>query len=202
MTYNIDGKDSRNLLLTITNPGLHLVTEAAALVTLPQLTDGPHTLTLCLYGKSQTSFDTVNFTVDSTPPKITMLSPKNNATYTAADIPLNFTLNEQRATITCILDGNQTALPAENTTLTGLSVGEHSLIVTAKDAAGNAGNSQTIQFTITTPTPSPTPQPAQLTLISEAAIVGVLVAGVVVIFGGIFAYRGGRKTKVGCIKNS
>ena len=44
-------------------------------------------------------------------------------------------------------------------TLTGLSNGEHSLIVYAEDMDGNTGSSETIYFTIAQETESP-PQPS------------------------------------------
>jgi hypothetical protein len=44
-----------------------------------------------------------------------------------------------------------------NGTLTGLSNGAHSLIVYAKDTAGNIGSSETIYFSIEPPQPSQQP---------------------------------------------
>lgn len=180
-----------------------MVNNVAAFVAMPELSDGPHTLIIYLYGYNQKTYqpqflsyvNTINFAVDSVSPNISMLTPENNATYSAADIPLNFTLNEQTTNITCILDGNQTTIPAENTTLTGLSVGEHSLTLTAHDAAGNVGVSQPIQFIITTPTPTPTLQPAQVTLLPRATVAIVIVAGV-------FAYSSDRKNKTAAAENS
>ena len=147
----------------------------------------------------------IYFTIDpnaqtpaSTAPTIVIRSPQNNSTYTPTALPLTFTLNEQATTITYCLDGNKTTILAENTTLAELSSGEHNLTVTAKDAAGNMGTSQTIQFTITTPTPTPLPptsEPAQATLPSTETVAIALAIIAVGICVGIFVYLGVRKRK-------
>ena len=110
--------------------------------------------------------------VDSTPPTISILSPETN-TYTSIDIPLNFTLNEQASNVSYCLDGENNIAIAGNTTLTGLSIGEHNLTIYAWDAVGNVGSSQTVNFAIIkeTPTPSPTPEVSQSTVVAAASVV-------------------------------
>ena len=120
--------------------------------------DGEHTLTVFVTGWGKiywgeewnrfmlTSNATINFTVDTTPPKISV--PLENKTYNEADIPLNCTFNEPVAQVTFTLDGQANATATENTTLTDLTNGDHNITVYATDLAGNTGKSETILFTV------------------------------------------------------
>ncbi len=73
MNYSIDGKYNGAVPLTISNPGLHVVTNAAAYMSLPKLSEGSHCLTLYLFGWNQRSIypkylsyvETVYFSVSS-----------------------------------------------------------------------------------------------------------------------------------------
>ena len=68
-----------------------------------------------------------------------------------SDVPLTFTVSEAVTEVSYSLDGQSNVTVAGNTTLSGLPVGEHNVMVYAWDAAGNTGVSQTITFTITEP---------------------------------------------------
>jgi hypothetical protein len=99
------------------------------------------------------------FTVDTPIPKISNLSIENK-TYTARDISLNFTVNETPSSVWYSLDNKtEEALSANSTSfllsLTGLSEGDHSLVVYANDTAGNLGKSDTIMFAVSLPKPTP-----------------------------------------------
>ncbi len=113
---------------------------------------------------------TVTFTVDGTPPEVTILSPNNDTQYTS-EVNLDLTINESTSRLTCILDGQQKATVG-NVILTGLASGVHNVTVYAWDTAGNFGASETVNFTVAetatptplqtpsaTPSPSPTLQP-------------------------------------------
>ena len=71
MSYSVDGEFNGSVPLVISNPGLHVVTNAAAFVSLPKLSEGSHVLTLYLLGHNQKSLepkylsyvDTVYFSV-------------------------------------------------------------------------------------------------------------------------------------------
>jgi N-acetylneuraminic acid mutarotase len=91
---------------------------------------------------------------DGTAPAIAVASPENK-TYYAADVALNFTVNEP-ASLRYTLDGDAAVEISGNTTLSGLSYGTHNLTVYATDAAGNTGASETIAFTVAEPEPFPT----------------------------------------------
>ena len=91
------------------------------------------------------SNETVFFTIDTTPPNISVLTPENK-TYDTSNVMLNFTVDESVSQITYSLDKQGNVTITGNTTLTGLSDGPHTLTVYAKDIAGNTGISETITF--------------------------------------------------------
>jgi len=57
MNYSIDGEFNGSVPLAVSNPGLHVVTNAAAFMSLPKLSEGSHILTLYLLGHNQKSLD-------------------------------------------------------------------------------------------------------------------------------------------------
>jgi hypothetical protein len=89
----------------------------------------------------------VNFTIDTTPPKVS-ISSLENKTYSTSALPLNFMTNEPISQSTYSLDGQENVTIAGNTTLTELANGDHNLTVYAKDEAGNIGTSETIYFNV------------------------------------------------------
>ncbi len=97
--------------------------------------------------------DAPDFALDSTPPNITIQSPQTNQTYIIT-VPLNLILSEPVTQLIVYLDTNKTILPAQNTTLTGLTVGTHKLTVEAVDLAGNPGYTNYVQFNVIQPTPT------------------------------------------------
>jgi len=84
---------------------------------------------------------------DIMPPEINILSPQNT-TYSTSSVPLTFTINELASWIGYSLDGQANVTITGNMTLTGLSDGQHNIIVYANDTAGNMGSSDTVYFTI------------------------------------------------------
>jgi hypothetical protein len=74
-------------------------------------------------------------------------SPQNKA-YDTSNIPLTFTVNDQAATFSYILDGQQAVAITGNTTLTNLSAGPHNITVCASDSSGQIETSETISFTV------------------------------------------------------
>ncbi|MGD0204595.1 MAG: hypothetical protein ABSC20_11930 [Candidatus Bathyarchaeia archaeon] len=124
----------------------------------------------------------------STPPTITNLSIENE-TYTTQDVPLNFTVNQNIITAAYSLDGESNVTIAGNTTLTGLSVGAHTLTVYVWNDTGNIGASQTVNFAVTnvTSVASQSPEPF------PTALVTVLVASAAVVISGSLIYLKNRK---------
>jgi len=135
MGYSLDGQGN--------------VTIAENTLTLTELADGSHNITVYANdtdGNTGAS-ETISFTVDNAPPVVSVLAPENK-TYYAAEIPLNFTVNEETSKITYCLDGQENVTISGNTTLTDLPYGLHSITVYANDTDGNTGTSETISFTI------------------------------------------------------
>jgi hypothetical protein len=123
-------------------------------ITLADLSEGEHTITVYANDTAghMGSSETVNFTVDSVPPTIQLLSPENK-TYDSTTIPLTFTVSETTSWIGYSLDNQANVTIAGNTILIGLSEGPHTITVYANDTAGNTGYS-TIYFTIDTTPPT------------------------------------------------
>ena len=95
----------------------------------------------------------INFTIDATPPKVSILSIQNK-TYDTPDAQLDIAVNEKSLSkLSYVLDGQENVTIVENTTLSDLSNGEHSLTVYATDEAGNDGASETIIFSVDVPFP-------------------------------------------------
>jgi hypothetical protein len=115
-----------------------------------------------------TSFAFVNFTIDTTPPSVLILSPEAS-TYDTPDVPLNFTVNESVSQVTYSLDGQKNVTVSGNMTLTELSDGAHNIAVYAWDDAGNIGASKTVYFSIKQPEPFPT-----LLIVAIVVIVAVV----------------------------
>jgi hypothetical protein len=175
LNYMLDGNLAKPMPYSVINPQeLHVVYLAIGQVQLPELSEGTHSLKISLqatFGKNdiRSYSDTISFTIDTNapdvaldtePPKIIIQSPQTNQTYTTA-VPLNLLLSEPVTQLIVYLDGNKTTLPTENTTLGGLTVGTHSLTVTAIDLAGNPGYTNYVTFNVIQPTPTqqPTPTP-------------------------------------------
>ena len=106
-------------------------------------------------GYKITGSSAVNFTIDTTPPEISVLRMEN-VTYDTSDVPLSFTTNESGSQTWYSLDGKENVTFAGNTILTRLSEGEHKVTVYATDKAGNTGASETVTFTVSKPEPLPT----------------------------------------------
>jgi hypothetical protein len=120
--------------------------------TLIGLSDGPHCVVVYAndtYGHME--LDEVYFTVDTTPPAISILCPQDT-TYPTSGVSLNFMVNETTDWIGYSLDrqGNRT-IPG-NTTLIDLSDGSHCVEVYANDTSGNMGSDK-ICFTVDTTPP-------------------------------------------------
>jgi len=86
---------------------------------------------------------------DTTLPTISILSPENK-TYQVNHVPLTFTVSESTSWIGYSLDGQMNVTITENTTLSELLGGSHSLIVYANNTAGKIGYSNSVYFSIET----------------------------------------------------
>jgi hypothetical protein len=182
LNYTLDGNITGLMPYSVINPKeLHVVYSSKGQVQLPELSEGPHSLTIYLqavFGENdiRSYVDTIyfnidtdapDFALDSTPPNITIQSPQTNQTYITT-VPLTLILSEPVTQLIVYLDTNKTILPAQNTTLTGLTVGTHKLTVEAVDLAGNPGYTNYVQFNVIQPTPTPQPTPTSIEPIKPA----------------------------------
>ena len=121
----------------------------------------------------------INFEVEATSPKVSILSPKNK-TYDLSEIQLNFTLNEKPSLIRYSLDGQKKSTLYGNNTITNLSNGEHNLTVYVWDDAGNLNISETVVFSIIEPQSETFPIIA--VTIASATLLPVVGIGLLVYF--------------------
>jgi len=123
--------------------------------TLLGLTPGLHTLRLFAADAEQnTGQSSISFTIlapDTIPPTITILSP-TATTYFIDSVELTFAINEPTSWIGYSLDLQVNTSINGGITLNWLADGLHTIAVFASDLSGNTGNSDQIQFQITTPT--------------------------------------------------
>jgi hypothetical protein len=167
ISYSIDGK--ANVLIS-------------GNTTLPQLPDGAHSIVVYASDKAENigSSGIINFTVDTSPPSISILSPQKKA-YNPSELLLNFTINENTSWIGYSLDGQEPVTITGNTTLAGLSYESHTITVYAKDAAGNTGTSETIHVSVLDPSS---------TMWTATAIAAIAICGVAF----LFYFKRSRKT--------
>ena len=206
LNYSIDGKLNGQVPLTVSNPGVHVITNGVGLVSLPELSEGSHSLTLYLEGFNQkyseprflSYADIVHFSIDLTAPNVSILSPVNK-TYTAANITtasilLDFTADEDVSKVTYSLDGQNAMVIAGNTTLTGLPFGSHNVTMYVQDLAGN-GASETVSFTIVGKQESKLESEPELFLTVPVAAVSVV--AVALVSAGLLVYNKKRRGNVG-----
>lgn len=135
-------------------------------IILPPLNNGSHILLVGVRdtsGNENSSVVTFNAEADTTAPRISVISPVENATYTTHDIPLNVSSPDSDVfSWWYVLDGSGTVLFTPNTTLSSVINGSHLLLVSVDDIAGNV-NTTPVNFTVQVagppPTPAPTPTP-------------------------------------------
>jgi parallel beta-helix repeat protein len=114
---------------------------------------------------------------DTTSPAISVISPENK-TYSVNNVSLTFAVSESTSWICYSLDGQANVTITKNETMTGLSVGSHSITMYAKDVAGNVGASETIHFTIAQeaePQPHSPSEPFPIIWVAFAIAIGIAV---------------------------
>jgi hypothetical protein len=160
------------------------ITEFYYRLNLTEIPEGVHEITfyaveggfycqfLEYYGFSANDSSVVVFTIDTTPPSVSVLSLENRR-FNSSDVPLNFEVDEPFEKASYVSDGQQNVTIAGNTTLTGLPNGDHNVTVYAIDEVGNTGVSETIYFSVDVPEPFPT---AMVVAVSVAAIALVSVS--------------------------
>jgi hypothetical protein len=194
VSYSIDGGSSAKIStnhLEQFGDGMNLSVNINKDVNISNLTNGVHTLIL-FNGGSYTrlidmasasfnvSFSTISFSVYNVAPTNILVNSPQNISYDlisiqSSSIPLNFTVDKPTSWIGYCLDNQTNTTVTGNTTLTGLSVGKHSLVVFANDTIGNMGASQTVNFTIEKPQTESLVNPAMIATVVVSVLVLVLI---------------------------
>jgi len=110
------------------------------------------------------------------PPVVSITSPLNK-TYTATSVTLTFTVSKTTSWTGYSLDGKANVTINEETTLSNLSYGMHSIVVYANDTDGKSGSSETVYFTIAEETGTNTqsePFPTWILAVIIVAVVAVI----------------------------
>jgi hypothetical protein len=156
IAYSLDGQKNETFELEKHNFGWQHEEKSYldASVELPALSNGSHCLTvyvqsvIVIYDGSWHTYadidsQTVYFTVLSS---IWLLM--ENETYDSTEIPLNFYVNETTSQIAYSLDNQANVTITGNTTLTGLTEGQHTLFVYANDELENKTDFDITTFNI------------------------------------------------------
>lgn len=121
---------------------------------LPRLPDGGHSIVVYATDSAGNvgASDIIHFTVDTTTPSISLLSPQNQ-TYATTEVMLHFTLNENASWTGYTLDGQENVTVTGNISLTEMAYGSHRITVYANDTYGNMAASETVYFSVSKPFP-------------------------------------------------
>ena len=106
------------------------------------------------------------FVVDQSAPVLTTPGFGQNSV-TGQDVSIAVGANEGALTLTCSLDGGPAVLCGASINLTGLALGEHTLVITARDAAGNVGT-LIRRFVVVEFVPPAPPEEPTVTVIEDA----------------------------------
>jgi hypothetical protein len=119
-------------------------------VSYTDLAEGGHRVTVTATDTSGSGSATAEWTVDLTPPTVT-LTTKPPAITNSRTATFGFTVNEP-AFITCKLDNDNTVLPAVSCysprIYTNLTAGRHTVTITATDTAGNRAPPAVVSWTV------------------------------------------------------
>jgi len=147
--YSLDGAD--NVTISENTP-------------LTGLSDGTHNVRVYANDTAGNMGEStlIYFSVDTTPPTITILSPVSS-TYSSSVISLTFSVSEETSWIGYTLDEQNNITISGNTTISIASEGAHKIVVYANDTVGNMGKSAEIYFTVYFPSIDTTPPTITIT---------------------------------------
>lgn len=113
-------------------------------------------------------------------PIITFPSFQNATSSTNSSFPLNFTVDRPVSEMAYCLDGQETVTISGNTTLTGLSNGQHNVTVYATDEFGNTGASDILFFNVDAQEFPVVPFPTEIVAATSGASVAAVGVGLLV----------------------
>lgn len=184
-TFRVNGAISK---ITYSLDGRKSISIAGNTATLTGLSYGSHHLTAYptdALGNSGLP-KTVEFTiVDVVSLIISIVSIEKGKTYDSSSLTLNFSVNEEFSELSYVLDGQSNMTLVNNSTLTGLSNGNHSVTLYMTDLAGNVGVSQTVYFNVKAPE-----------FFLSAPVAAAFVATVAVVGGGLLVCHRKRQREV------
>ncbi len=183
-TISIEVRDAAGELIATLTPDVDLGDGTFSVDVDPALADGAYTVIVTATGPLGTTSEvTREITIDTVAPTVTITAPGATTTDTTPTITGTA---EPGATVVITIDGEDvgTVIADENgaftfTPTTPLAIGEHTIVVTATDAAGNPGDATTevtiedapvaIAVTITSPTEGATIADSTPTITGSAA---------------------------------
>jgi len=185
VSYQRDWKDTIATIYKEAVGSGQFITDFSMNLTLAEIPEGSHSITFVVsshggvadgltlkYFNMRTN-SSAYFTVDTTSPNVMILALENR-TYDNHDVLLDFAVNEPYDEASYSLDGEKNVTVAGNTTLTGLSVGVHSVKVFVWDPAGNVGASETATFSVAKPEPEPFATiPVLIIVVVSVAVAGL-----------------------------
>jgi hypothetical protein len=187
LKYSLDGQEDVSINMSMQSEPSHPNEYTAVPIisgngnfVLSGLSNGVHSLLiqgLTHYPYSNSFNASVYFSVDSVSPLISVL-PIENKNYESGNVPLNFNINEPSSWMGFSLDNQVNATITGNTTLTGLTLGSHSLRVYANDTVGNVGASDAFDFIVGKETESQQSDPSNATLIVAISVSAVTLVAV------------------------
>ena len=184
ISYILDG--APNVKLSITRYETSLTCYGKG--TLENLTDGYHkVIAVSTDSKGNVLSDSTTFLVNTTLRFPTLLLSPNNTTFYSKEIPLTYTINDPKYTVYYRLDNSSKQITLTgNTTLSGLSEGQHTITAVASDHKTGTGlySKQIANFTIDTinPTPTPTPTVPEFPATLEITLLAMMALVVAVVF--------------------
>lgn len=113
----------------------------------------------------------------ATPPSITMTSPLGMQ-YNQSSVLLDFRVDKAPAWMGYSLDGARNITVSDNTTITGIPNGAHTLTVYVNDSLGNVG-SAVVQFSVNTPSSTASSQKYLPTILVTVLAIVTVIVGVV-----------------------
>jgi hypothetical protein len=157
LSYILDGAPNVKLSI-IRYENTHTCTGKG---TMYNLTDGYHkVIVLSTDSKGNVLSDSNTFLVNTTFRYPTFLLSPQNITYYSNEIPLTYSLDKQLGAEYSLDNSGYKQLRDGNTTLTGLSEGQHIITVTEFSVDDGIYSIQAANFTVDTTNPSPVPTPS------------------------------------------
>ena len=158
-------------------PWVNIGTQAS--YSLTELTDGSHEVTVRAFDTSgNVDEDSVSFTIDTTPPTITVLKPDNNSVVSQTSVTVEWSASDAATGVAnCWIrlddaDWVEVGAAANQHTFTNLSYGTHCVTIKVVDHAGNVATTR-VCFTVAQPAPPTAPTRIPLVV---AVIVGIAAA--------------------------